>query len=231
MRWSSVRLATGAVLAAWAAVFWYLLASGRSALYLSSRTAWVVPLGAIVLTVAAGGRLLTARTNRAEAISGRGAFGLGLIVLPALLVVAMPPAALGSYAASQRSAITAGVVPTESAATGQITLVDVAAAKWSRDIHRQLIRRAGAEVSFVGFVTEHPGAAADEFILTRFIVSCCVADALSVQVRVVGVPPGEFRQDQWVRVTGNLYPLGHEVIVDASSVEGVPRPDRPYLNV
>jgi uncharacterized repeat protein (TIGR03943 family) len=224
-------VATGAVLAVWASVFWYLLATDRSALYLSSRTAWVVPLGAIVLSIAAAGRLATARAPHGEGLPGRTAWGLGIIVLPAILVLALPPAALGSYAAARRSAVAAGVVPGETVATGEITLVDVAAAKWSRDTLDQLVRRAGTEVSFVGFVTEDPGAAVDEFILTRFIVSCCVADALSVQVRVVGAPPGEFREDQWVRVTGNLYPLGNEMIVDASSVERVPRPARPYLDV
>jgi putative membrane protein len=231
MSWSSTRLATGVVLAAWAGLFWYLLATGRSALYLSSRTAWVVPMGAIVLTIAAVGRLATSRVREPEQLPRRTAWGLGLIVLPAVLVLVLPPGALGSYAAARRSAVSAGVVPSESIAGREITLVDVAAAKWSRDTLRQLVRRAGAEVTFVGFVTEDPGAAADEFVLTRFIVSCCVADALSVQVRVVGAPPGQFQQDQWVRVTGNLFPLEHQMIVDASEVERIPRPAKPYLNV
>jgi uncharacterized membrane protein YcgQ (UPF0703/DUF1980 family) len=67
-------------------------------------------------------------------------------------------------------------------------------------------------------------------VLTRFLISCCVADALSVQVRVTGAPPGEFEKDEWVRVTGGLYPLGREVVVQASDIEEVPRPKHPYLN-
>ncbi|MGH2738157.1 MAG: hypothetical protein ACRDHH_05020 [Actinomycetota bacterium] len=43
-------------------------------------------------------------------------------------------------------------------------------------------------------MTRREGSPADEFVLTRFIVSCCVADALSVQVRVVGAPPGRFER-------------------------------------
>jgi uncharacterized repeat protein (TIGR03943 family) len=229
--WSPLRLATALTLAAWAGVFWFLLLSGRTTLYLSSRTAWVVPMGALILSLCALARLATAWTGHREVLSRSRAVSLGIVVLPAVLVLSLPPAALGSYAVSQRSAVSAGVVPSEGVASGEITLVDVAAAKWSRDTLHQLVRRAGARVAFVGFVTEDPGAPADEFVLTRFIVSCCVADALSVQVRVVGAPPGEFRQDQWVRVTGSLYPLGPEMIVDASSVEKVPRPDTPYLNV
>lgn len=229
--WSPLRVATSITLGAWAAVFWFLLISGRTTLYLSSRTAWVVPMGAVILGLCAAARLATARTGHREVLTRSRAISLGVVVLPAVLVLSLPPAALGSYAASRRSAVSAGVVPTESVASGEITLVDVAAAKWSRDTLQQLVRRAGAQVSFVGFVTKDPGAAADEFTLTRFIVSCCVADALSVQVRVVGAPPGEFPEDQWVRVNGSLYPLGPEMIVEASSVEKVPRPDKPYLNI
>jgi uncharacterized repeat protein (TIGR03943 family) len=86
-------------------------------------------------------------------------------------------------------------------------------------------------VSFEGIVARRDGQAADEFMLTRFIVSCCVADALSVQVRVVGAPPGKFDEDQWVRVSGAFYPVGKEVVVDASEIEPIPLPDDPYLNV
>ena len=66
LRWSPSRVATGAVLAAWAAFFWFLLVSGRWSLYLSTRTFWVVPTGAVLMTIAAAGRLATARVIRPE---------------------------------------------------------------------------------------------------------------------------------------------------------------------
>ena len=66
------------------------------------------------------------------------------------------------------------------------------------------------------------GAAADEILLTRYVVTCCVADATSAQVRVVNVPPGRFKPDDWVSVTGRIYPLGSEILVDASDVHSDP---------
>jgi len=66
-------------------------------------------------------------------------------------------------------------------------------------------------------------------LLTRYVVSCCVADATVAQVRVVNVTPGAFANDTWVEVTGIIYPLGREVIVDATQITEVDRPDRPYL--
>src|ERR671918_564763 len=190
-RLSPLRVAAGVALAAWAAVFWFLLLSGRTSLYLSSRTAWVVPTGAIVLTVAAAGRLLTARTPREERLPARMSWALGFVVLPAVIVLALPPTALGSYAASRRS-LSAGVASGPALEAGdRVTLAAVAAGTWSDAAGRALIDRAGTTVTFDGIVTRRAGAPADEFVLTRFIVSCCVADALSVQVRVVGAPPGK----------------------------------------
>jgi putative membrane protein len=116
-------------------------------------------------------------------------------------------------------------------AGGPVTLATVAAAGWSEQARKSLVERAGTGVTFEGIVARREGQSVDEFMLTRFIISCCVADALGVQVRVVGAPPGGFRTDEWVRVSGTFYPVGREVVVDAEKVERIPRPDSPYLNV
>ncbi|MGH2636213.1 MAG: hypothetical protein ACRDHU_08730, partial [Actinomycetota bacterium] len=60
LRWSPERVAGALVIAAWAALFWFLLLSGRDAFYLSTRTEWIVPVAAIILTAAAIGRLASA---------------------------------------------------------------------------------------------------------------------------------------------------------------------------
>jgi uncharacterized membrane protein YcgQ (UPF0703/DUF1980 family) len=56
-----------------------------------------------------------------------------------------------------------------------------------------------------------------------------VADATIAEVRVVNVTPGEFQSNDWVEVKGTIYPIGREVIVNASEVTSVPQPERPYL--
>lgn len=230
--WSRERLATGAVLALWAAAFAFLLLSGRSRLYLSSRTDWLVPVGAVTLVVATIGRIASARVGVPEPLTARGARGLAAVALPALLIVALPPASLGSFASARRSdLLSAGYVTSvEDISDGDLSLADVAGAVRSEEAMRVLVARAGEEVSFTGFVVTEPGMPPDEFLLSRFVVSCCVADALSVQVRVVNVTPGTFTRDGWVRVTGALYPLGQEIVVDAASVDEVSRPKHPYLN-
>ncbi|MGH2683574.1 MAG: TIGR03943 family putative permease subunit [Actinomycetota bacterium] len=230
--WSPRRVATGLVLAGWAALFWFVILTGRTPLYLSSRTGWVAPVGAVLLTAAAGGRLLSSRARRPAPLGRDTAWRLGFLALPVVALLVLPPTTLGSYAASRRSLAGAGFGPSAGqVGTGEVTLADVAAAVWSPEAAAALTERAGSRVAFVGIVVRRGGMPADEFLLTRFIVTCCVADALSVQVRVVGAPPGGFEQDQWVRVAGTIYPLGREVILQASEITPVPRPARPYLQV
>lgn len=231
-RWSPTRVAGTAVLAAWAGLFWFLLLSGRDAFYLSSRTEWIVPVAAILLTAAATGRLMSARVVVPESLSVRELWMMGLMVVPVVLVLAAPPATLGAFSASKRAGFAGTGFATSAGdiGSGELTLVDVAAGQTSPEGERALAARAGETVRFIGFVTRRDDTPADEILLTRYVVSCCVADATVAQVRVVNVTPGAFANDTWVEVTGTIYPLGREVIVDATEITEVERPDRPYLS-
>ena len=231
LRWSPSRVATGVVLAAWAAFFWFLLVSGRWSLYLSTRTFWVVPTGAVLMTIAAVGRLATARVIRPEPLPSATSWTLGVVALPVVLLMVLPPATLSGYALGApqlvrrvgRRRVDVGHH------VGTISFIDVAAAQSSKTGMAALRSRAGEQVTLEGFVWHEDGATADEILLTRYVVTCCVADATSAQVRVVNVPPGRFKPDDWVSVTGRIYPLGSEILVDASDVHSIPQPEQPYL--
>ena len=101
--WSPARVGAGLVIGAWAALFWFVWAAGRTSLYLSTRTAWLIPMGAILMTVAAVGRLASARVKRTEHLGSRETVMFGVIALPVVLLLALPPATLGSYAAGRRN--------------------------------------------------------------------------------------------------------------------------------
>jgi uncharacterized repeat protein (TIGR03943 family) len=229
-RWSAVRLATAVVLTAWAAMFWFLLMTGRTSLYLSSRTAWLVPVGAGLLSIAAGGRLASARVEQPDPLAARDAVVLGAIALPVVILLAMPPLTLGTYAVGRRASFAgSGIGASARTVSGPLDFVDIGAAQSFDPAMQQLTKRAGEELVLVGFVDHQSGLPPDEFRLTRFIVTCCTADATIAQVRIVGAPPAAFANDDWVRVTGRMYPLGREVLVAAESVTPIAPPDDPYL--
>lgn len=230
--WSPSRVGGALVIGAWATLFWFLLLSGRDVFYLSTRTEWIVPVAAVTLTAATLGRLVSARATRPEPIRRRELAIMAAMVTPVLLVMALPPATLGTFSADKRAGFAGTGVATSAGdiARGELTLVDVAAGQTSPEGERALAARAGETVAFVGFVTRYDDTPADEFLLTRYVVTCCVADATVAQVRVVNVTPGAFEDNEWVEVVGSIYPLGREVIVSAASIESVERPDRPYLS-
>jgi uncharacterized repeat protein (TIGR03943 family) len=228
---SSLRVATALVLAIWAGLFWFLILADRLPFYLSSRTAWLALAGAVTLTVASLGLLRFSRVPEPEPLSARGIRRLVILATPAIAIGIFPPATLGSYAVAQRSTPPSGryvSIPGEDIDSGDLSLLDIFSLGFNDQLNK-LSSRAGSVSSFVGFVSSSPTDNADEFQLNRFLITCCPGDAVSVQVRVVGAPPGRFQPDDWVRVTGRIYPLGKEVIVDASEIVKIERPARPYL--
>jgi uncharacterized repeat protein (TIGR03943 family) len=198
--------------------------SGRTSLYLSPRTSWLVPVGAGLLSTAAVGRLASARVDGADPLAPRDSIVLGAIALPVVILLALPPVTLGTYAVGRR-----GFGASARTVSGPLDFVDIGAAQSFDTAMHELARRAGEELVLDGFVDRQGGLPPDEFRLTRFIVTCCTADATIAQVRVVGVPSAQFANDQWVRVTGRVYPLGREVLVAAQTVSVIPPPRDPYL--
>ena len=113
--------------------------------------------------------------------------------------------------------------------SGPLTLIDLASSPATALSQKALQERAGDHVSFVGIVAIYPDTSPDEFYLTRFVITCCVADATVAQVHVVDVTPGAVKNGDWVQVDGTFYPLGNENLVDAQKVTVVPQPHNPYL--
>ena len=190
-------------------------------------------MAATLLTLTAAGVVVAARSPRPEPMGRREAAGMALLLVPVVVLLALPPTTLGSFSAPRKSQYTGQAFTTlfgRFDATSEITLFTVAAAKHTEEGARFLAERAGEQVRFVGFVTREDAAPSDELILGRFVVTCCAADATVVQVRVVNAPPGVAAPDDWVEVTGRIYPVGDEVIVDATSILPVDRPTRPYLS-
>jgi uncharacterized repeat protein (TIGR03943 family) len=230
-RLSPVRVITGILLAAWAGMFWFLWLAHRSTLFLGIRTLWIVPIGAVTLTLCALGRFLTARVPEPEPLTARRALVVGLMIVPVLLITVLPPTTLGSFALKGRSSFkTAGATLTP----GQIQCnalnwIDIASSPLTQLSAKALEKCAGSTATLTGFVAAIPGTPPDELYLTRFVITCCVLDATIAQVHVVNVTPGKYKPGEWLTITGTMYPLGRDVLIDASKATAVPRPSDPYV--
>jgi uncharacterized repeat protein (TIGR03943 family) len=96
------RFARAVALLAWAAFFDWLWLSGEWTRYVGPRTSWVVPFGAIALTVAAVGYLATVRSPTSARLGVRELAALAVLVAPILLVSVVPSPSLGSYAVERK---------------------------------------------------------------------------------------------------------------------------------
>jgi uncharacterized repeat protein (TIGR03943 family) len=215
------RLARLAAVAAWAALFVVLWATGASSRYLGERTQWLVPFGAVTLVGAFA--LALAGPRRGGRLRAGEGIGLLLLCVPLVGALLVPHAELGAYAASRKSsAFFPAVKPRPPATPRDVTLLDVKVAQ--RDDFYALVSHIhrGTRVDLVGVVT-HTGP--DSFSLTRFYITCCIADAqpLTIVVRSRARP----HVDEWVRVVG---PLTRDWALAADRVARVPKPREPYLS-
>jgi uncharacterized repeat protein (TIGR03943 family) len=215
------RVARLAVIASWAALFVVLWATGASDRYLGARTQWLVPFGAV--TLAGAFALALAGPRRGSRLRAGEGVGLLLLCVPLLGALLVPHAELGAYAASHKSTgFFPAVKPKPPATPRDVTLLDVKVAQ--RDGLYALASHIhpGTRVDLVGVVTH---ADARRFSLTRFYITCCIADAqpLTLVVHTNASP----RVDEWVRVVGRLT---HDWSLDADRVTRVPKPGEPYLS-
>ena len=176
-----------------------------------------------------------------------------LLALPPLALVLIAPPALGAFAASRQPVLAPPTIqagPTDQAPAGgdqdwipplipngdgaavALTLAEYVVRDY--DAPHTL---AGIRVRLVGFVTpQQPGR--DGYLLTRFAINCCAADATAYKVAVHGdpVPRGS---DTWLEVEGRWQQRQHTdgdadqpseepPLLLAESIRVIEQPTLPY---
>ncbi|GAB4565108.1 MAG: TIGR03943 family protein [Anaerolineales bacterium] len=91
----------------------------------------------------------------------------------------------------------------------------------------------GQKASVVGFVYFDEKLEADQFFISRFVVSCCAADGFAIAMPVRWEKSPELKQDSWVIVRGVIEAIDIDGLrtpmIIAESVEATDVPAQPYL--
>lgn len=159
-----------------------------------------------------------------------------LVLLPVVAMVLITPTPLGSFAADRSATASVAAATDETwPALGEPTdgAVDVTIGEvLSRALHGPPEQLEGHTLRLVGFATpseDVPGG----YLLSRFTLSCCAADALALQIAVRGevpTPPA----DTWMEVEavwrgGSAEQGGTSLpLLEVVSQRPVPQPDPPY---
>jgi len=166
------------------------------------------------------------------------AWGLVVVALPVLLGVLIPARPLSSSAIANKGINT--TAPLTAAESGQTVKLDLASTDrtildWVRAFNYEADPTVfdGQPADVVGFVYHDPRLAEGQFLVGRFAVSCCVADALALGMVVNSPQAADLRDNSWVRVRGPVQAAnlnGQPIpLITAESIEQVTEPEQPYL--
>jgi putative membrane protein len=247
------------LLLALGAYFVYVIASGNLANYINVRFAWLSYVAValfFLLGLSSAYDLLRPRKEaRLEQFSGdllgtpktfqrkaqelqviRGAVSwpvLAIIAIPLILGTLIPSRPLGSAAVG--GSISLNAVSAANATTFTTDPLTWNVLDWLRAFHQSddLTSFNGKQADVVGFVYREAGVPEDQFMLARFTISCCVADAGAIGVPVRWDASGDFPADTWLRITG-AWEVGEfrgetVPILNAIDVEQIDQPEHPYL--
>lgn len=163
-------------------------------------------------------------------------WGLAIIALPVLLGVLVPARPLGTAAISNKGLNTNAPLTVTGAATSlEIASVDRTILDWIRAYNyaNDVSQFDGQQANVVGFVYHDTRLAKDEFLVGRFALNCCVADATAIGMVVKTDKAATFADNSWVRVAGAVKATevdGKKIpLITVEEIEAVGEPEQPYL--
>ncbi|MBW8348346.1 TIGR03943 family protein [Bacillus sp. IITD106] len=91
----------------------------------------------------------------------------------------------------------------------------------------------GKEIEIVGFVYKEPDFEKDQFVVARFGVSCCIADASVYGIISTIEKPDHIEEDQWVRASGTITTTTMNdwelPFLQITNIEKIDEPENPYV--
>jgi putative membrane protein len=162
---------------------------------------------------------------------------LWIMLVPLLIGVLIPARPLDSAAfASKGFNTSAPIVSADSSAQ----LFETASEErnvldWLKlfNYETNTTRFNGEQASVIGFVYFDDNLEANQFFVSRFVVSCCAADGFAIAMPAEWDGNATLTQDSWVLVKGTIQSITLNdravPLIIAESVQEVPVPNQPYL--
>ncbi|HRF46341.1 MAG TPA: TIGR03943 family protein [Anaerolineales bacterium] len=161
---------------------------------------------------------------------------VGMMSVPLVLGLGLPARPLGAGAIETRGLNANAPL----SASGDAQRLEIAPEQrsildWVRAVNYaedpDAVRGLPADV--IGFVYHDSQLGGDRFMVARFMVTCCAADAAAVAAAVIWPDSVDLVDNTWVRVRGTIditeYAGRPLPLIDAVSVEPTSEPEHPYM--
>jgi putative membrane protein len=167
----------------------------------------------------------------------RAGWALWLLALPVLIGLLAPERPLGAGALGTRGINMTSTYTIQGGSTSALAISPTqrSVLDWIRAVNEEPDQTVldGQPADVTGFVYHDARLERDQFMVARFSIACCVADAAALGMVVDWPESASLPDNQWVRVRGlvHLAQLDDRTIavIDAMSVYRVPEPVQPYL--
>jgi uncharacterized repeat protein (TIGR03943 family) len=223
----------------------FKLLTGELSLYINIRYAPLTVFGILALAI-----MLIALIKPLEPVSDEhdhhdhsdhvhntSSSALMILAVPLLIGLLIPSHPLDAAAASTRGMNSSAPLVTNSSQTRQFeaaadtrNILD-----WIRIFNSttDLSPYLGQTAKVNGFVYHDPRLPANQFIVSRFVITCCTADASAIGMIVTWDGSNELKASTWVEAKGPVQSaqLGGQPIplINAVLVKSVEQPGQPYL--
>lgn len=179
-----------------------------------------------------------------------GIFKLLILLAPILFIAGFESGQLGEYAFKKR-AVDLGRIDNHASAfsqnkkvAGDVDYGDLLVASVAArlpvsvtllDIHADFEKLLGNKILTKGiYIADSPGIPEGTFVVFRFIMVCCVADAQPLAVLVKGTPPRNLKSEDWIDIEGVLEKIEIQgnpaAVIKAAKIVVAPAPLNPYLS-
>ena len=231
-----VAWAKTAILLGMGLYFGWLIISGNLNYYINQRFAWLVVVGTAVFMLLALVNLYGSLRSADDCQHQHFQIGwdiLLIVAFPLLLALIVPSRSLGIEAVN--GGISLNPVGVASQSAFQRNPLDRNILDWLREFERASTPAVfnGTAADVIGFVYREPTFAEDSFMLSRFTMSCCVADAFPIGMPVSAPDAADFETGAWLRVRGELaaadFAGDYLPVLFADSLEPIAEPKQPYL--
>lgn len=231
-------------IAAWGILMLKYWLSGKLNLLIHPDYFWLVVAGGLGLLVVAslkGWQLLRRRRAIAPSLQHITLFPPGfssaLLLATAILGLSFTPRVFSSQTAIQRGVtdFLAGTRTQPQAFRSSVRPEERSLLDWVRtlNVYPEPDAYTGQKVKVQGFVIHTPELPQEYLLLSRFVITCCAADAYPVGLPVkLNQSRQVYPPDTWLEVKGQMVTenLGgkRQLTILASSLKRIPEPKNPY---
>lgn len=220
--------------------------SGQLLIYIHQRYVWLVlpsAIGILTLAYILFNRRPLHRSEEDGLLIEKEAphnahWRLILMLIPLVLGIVVPISPLDAEAAATRQVRQSLTFSSDPTLTDTVLALEPGTRSilewlWAFDAAQDKNQLEGQPVNLEGFVIVNENVPEGQFLVARFVITCCVADATAIGIAVDPSGTDTIMPEGWVSIRGTMQISRMDgqpaLLIEATEIQRIERPEQPYL--